>query len=49
LSTQREALNDLRARREIGDHAFHQVEEELDLLELTARSRARRSTVTGDR
>jgi CPA1 family monovalent cation:H+ antiporter len=49
LSTQREALTDLRARREIGDHAFHLVEEELDLLELTARSRARPRSVTGER
>jgi Na+/H+ antiporter len=40
LGRQREALTDLRARRKIGDHAFHLVEEELDLLELTARSRS---------
>jgi len=38
---QREALTDLRARHVIGDDAFHVVEEELDLLELTADSRVR--------
>jgi CPA1 family monovalent cation:H+ antiporter len=36
---QRDALRDLRARRVIGDDAFHVVEEEIDLLELTAEIR----------
>jgi Na+/H+ antiporter len=35
VSTQREVLADLRKRGVIGDAAFHLVEEELDLLELT--------------
>jgi len=38
---QREALTDLRARHVIGDDAFHVVEEEIDLLELTADARVR--------
>jgi Na+/H+ antiporter len=33
---QRAALSDLRARHVIGDAAFHVVEEEIDLIELTA-------------
>jgi CPA1 family monovalent cation:H+ antiporter len=41
VDVQREALIELRARRVIGDHAFHAVEEEIDLLELTADSRVR--------
>jgi CPA1 family monovalent cation:H+ antiporter len=40
ISAQRSALRDLRARRVIGDDAFHVVEEEIDLLELTAEIRA---------
>jgi len=36
VAVQREALMDLRARQVIGDDAFHLVEEEIDLLELTA-------------
>jgi CPA1 family monovalent cation:H+ antiporter len=36
---QREALRALRARSVIGDDAFHVVEEEIDLLELTADAR----------
>ena len=36
VHAQREALMDLRARDIIGDAAFQKVEEELDLLELTA-------------
>jgi monovalent cation/hydrogen antiporter len=48
VSTQRQALTDLRARRVIGDHAFHVVEEELDRLELTAHSRVRPRTVSGN-
>jgi hypothetical protein len=31
---------DLRARNEIGDDAFHQVEEELDWLEMATRRTA---------
>jgi hypothetical protein len=38
---QRDALTDLRARRVIGDDALHAVEEEIDLLELTADPRVR--------
>jgi CPA1 family monovalent cation:H+ antiporter len=38
---QRTALTDLRAQDRIGDDAFHVVEEELDLLELTADVRVR--------
>lgn len=41
VRAQREALARLRARRLIGDDAFHAVEEEIDLLELTAHSRVR--------
>jgi CPA1 family monovalent cation:H+ antiporter len=39
VRVQRDALMDLRAREVIGDDAFHAVEEELDLIELTADSR----------
>jgi monovalent cation/hydrogen antiporter len=39
VAVQRELLMDLRARQIIGDDAFHAVEEEIDLLELTADSR----------
>jgi CPA1 family monovalent cation:H+ antiporter len=39
VRVQREALLDLRAREVIGDDAFHAVEEEIDLIELTADSR----------
>ncbi|XYH95579.1 cation:proton antiporter [Sorangium sp. So ce1128] len=41
VEAQREALRDLRARHVIGDDAFHVVEEEIDLLELTADVRVR--------
>ncbi len=40
---QRQALGDLRARNIIGDDAFHALEEEIDLLELTADVRIRPS------
>jgi hypothetical protein len=39
VRVQREVLMSLRARQVIGDDAFHSVEEEIDLLELTADSR----------
>jgi hypothetical protein len=39
VAVQREALLNLRAREVIGDNAFHAVEEEIDLIELTADSR----------
>jgi len=41
VRSQRESLRDLRARDVIGDDAFHVVEEEIDLLELTAEARVR--------
>jgi CPA1 family monovalent cation:H+ antiporter len=41
VAAQRGALTDLRARQVIGDDAFHVVEEEIDLQELTADSRVR--------
>jgi monovalent cation/hydrogen antiporter len=41
VAAQRRALMDLRARDVIGDTAFQAVEEELDLLEITASPRAR--------
>lgn len=41
VMAQRDALTDLRARRVIGDDAFHVLEEEIDLLELTADARVR--------
>ena len=41
VAAQRDALTDLRARQVIGDDAFHVVEEEIDLLELTADARVR--------
>jgi CPA1 family monovalent cation:H+ antiporter len=40
IHAQRDSLRELRARRMIGDDAFHVVEEEIDLLELTAEIRA---------
>ncbi len=43
VSAQRQALVDLRARNVIGDDAFHALEEEIDLLELTADVRIRPS------
>lgn len=46
VSTQRSALADLRTRHVIGDEAFRVIEEELDLLELTAESQARPSVLT---
>ena len=36
VAARRDALTDLRARQVIGDDAFHVLEEEIDLLELTA-------------
>jgi monovalent cation/hydrogen antiporter len=41
VAAQREALRELRAREVIGDDAFHVIEEEIDLLELTADARIR--------
>jgi monovalent cation/hydrogen antiporter len=41
VKAQRESLRDLRARDVIGDDAFHVVEEEIDLLDLTADARVR--------
>jgi hypothetical protein len=41
VMAQRQALIDLRARDVIGDAAFQAVEEELDLMELTADRRIR--------
>jgi CPA1 family monovalent cation:H+ antiporter len=42
-------LLDLRARDIIGDDAFHALEEELDLLELTADPRVRPNLPAPDR
>jgi len=39
VRVQRDALLDLRSRQVIGDDAFHAVEEEIDLIELTADAR----------
>ena len=39
VAAQRDALTELRARQVIGDDAFHVVEEEIDLQELTADAR----------
>jgi CPA1 family monovalent cation:H+ antiporter len=41
VTAQRQTLMNLRARKVIGDDAFHAAEEEVDLLELTADSRIR--------
>lgn len=41
VEAQRRSLRELRSRDVIGDHAFHVMEEELDLLELTADERVR--------
>ena len=41
VRAQRQVLMSLRARKVIGDDAFHAAEEEVDLLELTADSRIR--------
>jgi CPA1 family monovalent cation:H+ antiporter len=41
VEAQRDALTALRARQVIGDDAFHVVEEEIDLMELTADPRVR--------
>jgi Na+/H+ antiporter len=43
LAAERRTLIDLRARGEIGDDAFHLVEEELDWAELNAESMGRRT------
>jgi monovalent cation/hydrogen antiporter len=43
VAAQRDALRDLRARQVIGDDAFHVVEEDIDLLDLTADARVRPS------
>ncbi len=44
VDAQRQRLIELRARNVIGDDAFHALEEELDLLELTADPRVRPGT-----
>jgi CPA1 family monovalent cation:H+ antiporter len=49
VQAQRQALIDLRARDVIGDDAFHAVEEEIDLLELTADPRVRPGLGAPDR
>jgi CPA1 family monovalent cation:H+ antiporter len=41
VNAQRKALIELRDRQVIGDSAFHAVEEEIDLLDLTADARIR--------
>ena len=41
VDAQRDALTELRAHQVIGDDAFHVVEEEIDLMELTADARVR--------
>lgn len=41
VALQREALTQLRADNVIGDDAFHALEEELDLLELSAEAQVR--------
>jgi monovalent cation/hydrogen antiporter len=41
VRAQRQVLMNLRARKVIGDDAFHAAEEEVDLLELTADARIR--------
>jgi CPA1 family monovalent cation:H+ antiporter len=46
VEAQRDELTALRAREVIGDDAFHVVEEEIDLMELTANARVR-ATPTG--
>jgi CPA1 family monovalent cation:H+ antiporter len=45
IAAQRDVLLDLRARGVIGDDAFHAVEEDIDLLELTADARVRPAAV----
>jgi len=40
LRAAREAVLAMRAGDEIGDDAFHQIEEELDWLEMASRSKA---------
>jgi CPA1 family monovalent cation:H+ antiporter len=45
VAAQRDALTDLRSRKIIGDDAFHVVEEEIDLLDLTADTRVRPAQV----
>ena len=44
VAAQRAKLVDLRAREIIGDDAYHSVEEEIDLLDLTADARIRPDT-----
>jgi Na+/H+ antiporter len=46
VDVQRQTLTDLRARGVIGDDAFHVLEEEIDLLELTAHARVRPAIAT---
>lgn len=41
VDAQRSALHDLREKEVIGDEAFHAVEEEIDLLDITADARIR--------
>ena len=43
MDAQRDALTALRARQVIGDDAVHVVEEEIDLMELSADARVRPS------
>jgi len=43
VAAQRDTLRDLRARQVIGDDAFYVVEEDIDLLDLTADTRVRPS------
>src|SRR5678815_698261 len=47
VAAQRDSLTDLRARQVIGDDAFHVVEEEIDLQELTADTRVRPEAAGG--
>ena len=41
LEAARQAVVDMRANDEIGDDAFHRIEEELDWLEMAGRTAAR--------
>lgn len=47
VHAQRDALGDLRRRRVIGDDAYHAVEEEIDVLDLTADARIRPDRAAG--
>lgn len=48
VEVQRQRLVDLRAGDVIGDDAFHALEEEIDLLELSADARVRPDALAGD-